>query len=54
MIVEDLYIDRYDWHLRVFYAVDCNDTRDVIDELRRLNARGRISIGPTGTCHRAG
>lgn len=36
MIVEDLYIDRYDWHLRVFYAVDCNDTRDVIDELKAI------------------
>ncbi len=36
MIVRDLYIDRYDWHLRVFYAVDCNDTRYVIHELKAI------------------
>lgn len=36
MIVRDLYIDRYDWHLRVFYAVDCYYTRDIIDELKAI------------------
>ena len=36
MIVKDLYIDRYDWHLRVFYAVDCYYTRDIINELKAI------------------
>lgn len=36
MIVKDLYIDRYDWHLRVFYAVDCYYTREIIYELKAI------------------
>lgn len=36
MIVRDLYIGRYDWHLKIFYAVDCYHTRDIIDELKAI------------------
>lgn len=36
MIVRDLYIGRYDWHLKIFYAVDCYYTGEIIDELKAI------------------
>ena len=36
MIIKDLYIDRYDWHVRIFYAVDCYYTLEIIEELKSI------------------
>lgn len=36
MIVRDLYMGRYDWHLKIFYAVDCYYTGEIIDELKAI------------------
>ena len=45
MIIKDLYIDRYDWHVKIFYAVDCYYTLDIIEELRAINCpRSKLDI----------
>lgn len=36
MIKRDLYIDLYDWHLRVFYGASREDTGEVIEELESI------------------
>lgn len=36
MIVEDLYIDNFDWHVRIFYAVTCYWTDRIIQELKDI------------------
>ena len=40
MIVQDFYIERYDWHVRVFYAVSTYWVGQIIRELRRIGCRG--------------
>lgn len=40
MIVQDFYIPKYDWEVRVYYAVDCYDTGRIIADLRRVGCRG--------------
>jgi hypothetical protein len=37
MIVKDLYIDNFDWHVRIFYAVTCYWTDRIIQELRDID-----------------
>ena len=36
MIVKDLYIENFDWHVRIFYAVTCYFTRDIVEELKAI------------------
>lgn len=40
MIVQDFYIPKYDWEVRVYYAVDCYYTGRIIADLRRVGCRG--------------
>ena len=40
MIVQDFYIERYDWHVRVFYAVTIYWVWPIIKELRRIGCVG--------------
>lgn len=40
MIVQDFYISKYDWEVRVYYAVDCYYTGRIIADLRRVGCRG--------------
>ena len=36
MIVKDLYINKFDWHVRIFYAVTCYWTDRIIHELKNI------------------
>lgn len=40
MIVQDFYIERYDWHVRVFYSVTTYWVWPIIKELRRIGCVG--------------
>lgn len=45
MIVQDFYIERYDWHVRVFYAVTTYWVGPIIRELRRIGcAREKLEM----------
>lgn len=45
MIVQDFYIPKYDWEVRVYYAVDCYYTGRIIADLRRVGCRGADLMG---------
>lgn len=40
VIVQDFYIRRYDWNVRVYYAVTSYRVYDIIRELQRVGCRG--------------
>lgn len=40
VIVQDIYIQRYAWNVRVFYAVTAYWADDILSELRRIGCRG--------------
>ena len=40
MIVQDFYIAKYDWHVRVFYAVTTYWTNTILRELERIGCTG--------------
>lgn len=41
MIVQDFYLPQYDWHVRVYYAVDTYWADRITDDLERIGCRGR-------------
>lgn len=41
MIVQDIYLPRYDWCVRVYYSVTTYWTERILSDLRRLGCRGR-------------
>lgn len=40
MIVQDFYIPKYDWRVRVYYAVTTYWTSEILCELHRIGCRG--------------
>lgn len=42
MIVKDLNINEFDWHVRIFYAVDCYYTPKIMDELSTIHCPRNI------------
>lgn len=40
MIVQDMYLDRVDWHVRVYYAVTTYYADEIIDELMSIGCKG--------------
>lgn len=41
MIVQDFYLKRYKWHVRVYYAVHRYRTADIVRDLRDAGCSGR-------------
>ena len=42
MIVKDLDIKEFDWHVRIFYAVDCYYTPQIMEELSNIHCPRNI------------
>ncbi len=40
MILQDMYLDRIDWHVRVYHAVDAFWAEEIIDDLIAIGCRG--------------
>lgn len=40
MIVQDFYLKRYKWHVRVYYAVHRYWARDILNDLRSIGCYG--------------
>lgn len=41
MMVQDFVLERYDWHVRVYYAVTTYWSGRILRDLRRIGCRGR-------------
>lgn len=41
MIVQDIYLPKYDWHCKVFYAVTGYWTEDILQELKMIGCSGK-------------
>lgn len=37
MIIQDIYLSKYKWHIKVYYAVDAYYAEDILDELLNYN-----------------
>lgn len=37
MIVQNIYLSKYKWHIKVYYAVDSYYTEDILNELLKYN-----------------
>lgn len=37
MIVQNIYLSKYKWHIKVYYAVDAYYTEDILEELLNYN-----------------
>lgn len=42
MIVQDIYLDNYDWKIRVYYAVDDYYVEDIVTDLVKLQSSDRV------------
>lgn len=42
MIIQDIYIKRVGWHVRVYHAVDTMYADEIIDELIKVGCRGEM------------
>lgn len=41
MIVQDIYLDKYDWHVRIYYAVTTYWSRQILRDLHRIGCRAQ-------------
>ena len=41
MMAQDFVLERYDWHVRVYYAVTTYWSGRILRDLRRIGCRGR-------------
>lgn len=41
MIEHDIYLPKYEWHCKIFFAVTCYWVEDILDELRRIGCAGK-------------
>lgn len=44
MIIQDIYIKRVDWHVKVYHAVDNVYADEILDELISIGCRGKSLI----------
>lgn len=42
MIIQDIYLDNYDWKIRVYYAVDDYYVEDIVTDLVKLQSSDRV------------
>ena len=42
MIVQDFYIGRVGWHVKVFYSVTCYYVHEILNSLRKIGCKGRV------------
>lgn len=42
MLVRDIYLPKYDWHARVYFAISKYNIEDVARSLREIDCPGRI------------
>lgn len=42
MIIQDIYLDNYDWKVRVYYAVDDYYVEDIVTDLVKLQSSDRV------------
>lgn len=40
MIVQDIYLPKYDWHVRVYYAVTTYWAECIVSDMERIGCRG--------------
>lgn len=45
MIIQDIYIKRVNWHVKVYHAVDNVYADEILDELISIGCRGKSLIG---------
>jgi len=41
MIVQDFILEKYDWHVRVYYAVSSYWIRSIVSDLEHIGCRGK-------------